>query len=72
MIALIASLILTIPAPMQATVSERPMIAACKYEDGSGQRLCVWDGHHHGNGIGKSFIVRRWGKHLQHERFVYV
>jgi hypothetical protein len=34
---------------------------ACKAEDGSGQRRCVWDGRHMGNGEGKSLIIRHGG-----------
>lgn len=28
----------------------------CILEDGSGQRACVWDAGHAGNGVGESFV----------------
>jgi hypothetical protein len=46
----------------------------CRYEDGSGQRRCVWDARHMGNGEGQSFKVRRGGtdcavyKRISHRR----
>jgi len=33
----------------------------CRYEDGSGQRVCIWDAGHQGNGEGDSFIAVRGG-----------
>ena len=33
----------------------------CRHEDGSGQRFCVWDAAHQGNGVGQSFIAIRGG-----------
>jgi hypothetical protein len=33
----------------------------CRYEDGSGQRVCIWDAGHQGNGAGRSFIAIRGG-----------
>jgi hypothetical protein len=33
----------------------------CRYEDGSGQRVCIWDAGHAGNGVGDSFIAIRGG-----------
>lgn len=34
---------------------------ACQSEDGSGQRVCVWDAHTMGNGIGHSVVIRHGG-----------
>ena len=42
----------------------------CRNEDGSGQRRCVWDARHAGNGVGDSFKVYRGG--TKHERVVYL
>lgn len=36
-------------------------IRPCEYEDGSGQRACVWDGRHMGNGVGSSAVIRHGG-----------
>lgn len=38
--------------------------------DGQGSRPCVWDARHMGNGLGRSFIVRRDGRlqYLGHSR----
>jgi hypothetical protein len=33
----------------------------CRFEDGSGQRVCIWDAGHQGNGEGDSFIAIRGG-----------
>lgn len=33
----------------------------CNYEDGSGQRLCIWDAANMGNGEGNSFIALHGG-----------
>ena len=40
----------------------------CAYEDGPGP--CVWDARHRGNGVGKSFVVRRDGRvvYVTHRR----
>lgn len=45
-------------APAEAAPRALP---ACEYEDGSSQRVCVWDARHMGNGIGRSVIVRNGG-----------
>jgi hypothetical protein len=44
-------------AGVQGTVGA-DSLPACKYEDGSGQRACVWDGRHMGNGAGRSYVIR--------------
>ena len=38
-----------------------PMHDHCRYEDGSGQRVCIWDAGDQGNGVGQSFIAIRGG-----------
>lgn len=48
-------------------------IPPCKQEDGSGQRICVWDARHRGNGVGHSFISIREGgmtftKRIKHRK----
>ncbi len=35
------------------------MAPPCKYEDGSTQRSCVWQGNVRGNGVGRSFVMTR-------------
>lgn len=52
------------PAPAQAARTLEP----CAYEDGPGP--CVWDAQHRGNGIGRSFIMRRDGRvvYVTHRR----
>ena len=43
----------------------------CIYEDGSGQRRCIWDAIHMGNGEGDSFISREFGddiRYISHRR----
>jgi hypothetical protein len=42
----------------------------CRYEDGSGQRVCVWDAGHAGNGVGDSFIAINGG--TDRARYVYI
>jgi hypothetical protein len=36
-------------------------LPACKYEDGSGQKACVWDAKHMGNGSGRSGVHISFG-----------
>lgn len=36
--------------------AQEVQVQACKNENGSGQRLCVWDAKHMGNGSGKSLL----------------
>lgn len=43
---------------------------ACHYEDGSGQRICIWDGQAMGNGGGMSYIALRGG--TKYARYVYI
>lgn len=50
MVSLLISLLLATGAP------------ACEYEDGSSQRLCVWDAKHQGNGQGRSSLILNGGK----------
>lgn len=38
-----------------------PGLPACRVEDGSGQRACVWDARHAGNGAGRSVVIRHGG-----------
>lgn len=47
-------------APLEASHA-LTMAPACTAEDGSGQRVCVWDGAHAGNGIGRSLVIRHGG-----------
>lgn len=55
------------------TKEKHDLLPLCEYEDGSGQRLCVWDGSgDSGNGVGLSYIVQRWGKGLKKEQFFYI
>ena len=35
---------------------------ACKYEDGSGQKRCIWDARHMGNGEGHSLKIINGGE----------
>ena len=54
---LTAILALMVAAPSQGSSTHD----ACKYEDGSGQRVCVWDAGHMGNGEGRSYIAVHGG-----------
>ena len=45
-------------------------LAACRFEDGSGQSRCVWDARTMGNGVGYSFVAFAGG--TDHARYVYV
>lgn len=47
--------------PDTTTVAAVKVWKPCKYEDGSGQRRCVWDARHMGNGEGHSLIIRKGG-----------
>lgn len=49
---------------------EAGVLRPCRTEDGSGQRVCVWDARHAGNGVGDSFIAFRGG--TDRARYVYV
>lgn len=49
---------LTPAAHASSTLTAAP---ACEYEDGSSQRVCVWDAAHSGNGIGRSVVIRHGG-----------
>lgn len=60
----------TVVGTADAASTPAPGLATCKHEDGSGQRACVWDARHHGNGKGRSYMVVRWGKGLKHERVI--
>lgn len=42
----------------------------CRYEDGSGQRVCIWDAGTQGNGEGDSFIAIRGG--TNRARYTYI
>lgn len=50
--------------------SSTPAHDMCRQEDGSGQRVCVWDARHQGNGAGRSYIVV--GGQMEDTRFVYI
>ncbi len=39
----------------------RPTVVACAWEDGSGQKVCVWDAKHQGNGSGQSLLIVNGG-----------
>ena len=52
-----------------ATPSDTPH-DRCHYEDGSGQRVCIWDAGHQGNGVGQSFIAVRGG--TDHARYIRI
>ncbi len=43
--------------PATAPGPESRSIPECKYEDGSGQDLCLWQGDKDGNGTGDTYIV---------------
>ncbi len=49
------------PAAHGAPVHVLAAAPACEYEDGSSQRVCVWDATHSGNGIGRSVVIRHGG-----------
>jgi len=68
MLAIFTALILSTLAPQAQTVEPANNVQACKWEDGSGQRHCVWDARHMGNGGGRSFIALDGGT----DRAVYV
>lgn len=53
-----------------APVSSSRTHDVCRYEDGSGQRVCVWDAGHAGNGVGDSFIAINGG--TDRARYVYI
>lgn len=42
----------------------------CRYEDGSGQRVCVWPAGSVGNGVGDSFIAIHGG--TDRAKYVYI
>lgn len=54
MLATLALVLATATGPLQSA-------PPCKYEDGSSQRVCVWDARHMGNGHGLSFVARHGG-----------
>lgn len=60
---------MTLGAPAVAGDQHREW-NACKYEDGSGQRRCLWDARHMGNGSGRSFKIFNGGK--DNARIVYI
>lgn len=69
----LAALLITAPGVLileAGTAEAAPKWSACKYEDGSGQARCVWDGRHMGNGIGKSYKVIHGG--TDEMRVVYI
>lgn len=45
-------------------------VPPCEYEDGSSQKVCIWDGQHMGNGIGRSVIIRNGGYDNMTVRFI--
>lgn len=49
MVSILISLLLSAGAP------------ACTYEDGSSQKICVWDARHEGNGQGHSGLIINGG-----------
>jgi len=54
MLALILTAVLSAtPAPSHTPTHINP----CKYEDGSGQTVCIWDAKHMGNGVGDSGMI---------------
>lgn len=44
-----------------ATADAAPLHDHCKVEDGSGQRICIWDARNMGNGEGHSLLIIRGG-----------
>jgi hypothetical protein len=58
MVSLLISLLLATGAP------------ACEYEDGSSQKVCIWDAKHMGNGEGKSGIIIKGG--TDHSKWIPV
>lgn len=49
-------------APGVPNVRQGPMVQPpCWDEDGGGQRACIWDARHRGNGMGKSVLIRHGG-----------
>lgn len=58
-IALAALVVIFFLTATQVEVDAAPH-SPCRYEDGSGGPLpCIWDGRHMGNGVGRSYIMRR-------------
>lgn len=49
---------------------DAPAHDTCRFEDGSGQRVCIWDAGHQGNGVGDSFIAIRGG--TDNARYIYI
>jgi hypothetical protein len=44
-----------------ALLTSGPAVPLCEYEDGSSQRICVWDARHQGNGVGSSALIINGG-----------
>jgi hypothetical protein len=63
--ALIAAFPLTATPSQGAGTHDR-----CKEEDGSGQRVCIWDAGSQGNGVGHSFIAFHGG--TDQAKYIYI
>lgn len=59
--------LVAVASPAEAVARPVVAVAPCRFEDGSGQRVCVWDARHRGNGVGRSVLVIRSGRHLERE-----
>lgn len=72
----LAALVIAAPAVAILTAGTSDAASAdkahdvCKFEDGSGQRFCVWPAQSVGNGIGDSFVVVNGG--TKRAKFVYI
>lgn len=60
-------------APEADAATREPAIYMCPSDEGEAPAAvlpCVWDAKHRGNGIGRSFIIRRDGVvfHVTHQR----
>jgi hypothetical protein len=64
------ALLATLVTGPSATAHENHRIEPCEYEDGSSQRVCVWDARHMGNGEGSSYII--WHGGTDNQRVVRI
>lgn len=59
--AAVAAVALAVAPAAAMAVPEPETVPPCRFEDGSGQSVCVWDARHLGNGRGVSYVAIRGG-----------
>jgi len=68
----IAAVFLAILVPATAADASvaKDRTPVCQYEDGSGQKRCVWHAESMGNGKGRSFIAKHGG--TDRAEYIYI